>query len=102
VLQELRNTAAVATQLVAEIGLRFKTGEPADELLARLDATIATLAQQASGVENLPDDLRNEITQLLALVQEAVTTGDEWLARTGPEVASQHVRQRLNRAYGVP
>lgn len=101
-LQELRNTVAAATQLVAEIGLRFKTGEAADELLARLDATIATLAQQAAGVENLPDDLRDEITQLLALVQEAVTTGDDWLARTGPEVASQYVRQRLNRAYGVP
>ncbi len=93
---------AVATRLVAEIGLRFKTGEPADELLGHLEATIATLAQQATGVANLPDDLQNEITQLLALVQEAVTTGDEWLAQTGPELASQHVRQRLQRAYGVP
>jgi len=102
VLQEVRNTVAVATRLVAEIGLRFKTGEPADELLGRLEATIATLAQQAAGVANLPDDLQNEITQLLALVQEAVTTGDEWLAQTGPELASQHVRQRLQRAYGVP
>jgi hypothetical protein len=101
VLQELRETVAAAIKLVAEIDLRFKSGVPADELLGRLDAAIATLTQQATGVADLPEDLRNEITQLFSLIQTAVTTGNEWLARTGPELASQHLRQRLHRAYGV-
>lgn len=98
----MRETVATATQLVAEIDLQLKTGAPADELLTRLDATLATLTQQATGAASSPDDLRNEITQLFALVQTAITTGNEWLARTGPELASQHLRQRLHRAYGVP
>jgi hypothetical protein len=102
VLQELRKTVATATKLVTEIDLRFKTGASADELLGRLDDAIATLTQQATGVADLPEDLRNEITRLFSLVQTAIATGNEWLARTGPELASLHLRQRLQRAYGVP
>ncbi len=96
-------TVAAATGLVAEIGLRFKAGDAADDLLAQLDADLAALTRQVPGTaEDLPEDLRTEIARLLSLVQTAVATGDEWLARTGPELASQHVRQRLQRAYGVP
>ena len=96
-------TVAAATELVAEIGLRFKAGDAADDLLAQLDADLAALTRQAPGTaEELPEDLRTEIARLLSLVQTVVATGDEWLARTGPELASQHVRQRLQRAYGVP
>ena len=99
-------TVAAATGLVAEIGLRFKAGDAADDLFARLDAVLAVLAALARPVpgtaEDLPEDLRTEIARLLSLVQTVVATGDEWLARTGPELASQHVRQRLQRAYGVP
>jgi hypothetical protein len=102
VLQELRETVTAANQLVAEIDFRFKTGAPAGELLARLDTVIATLAQQATGVAELPDDLKNEITRLFSLVQTAIATGNEWLALTGPELASQHLRHRLHRVYGVP
>lgn len=99
-LQELRELVAAATELVAEIGLRFKQGDSADEHVVQLESQLATLVQQASGVE-LPPDLRTEIAALLSRVQETVATGDEWLARTGPELASQHARQRLRRAYGV-
>ena len=96
-------TVAAATGLVAEIGLRFKAGDAADDLFTRLDAVLVALARQVPGTaEDLPEDLRTEIARLLSLVQTAVATGDEWLARTGPELASQHVRQRLQRAYGVP
>lgn len=96
-------TVAAATGLVAEIGLRFKAGDAADDLFARLDAVLAALARPVPGTaEDLPEDLRTEIARLLSLVQTVVATGDEWLARTGPELASQHVRQRLQRAYGVP
>ena len=96
-------TVAAATGLVAEIGLRFKAGDAADDLLAQLDADLAALTRPVPGTaEDLPEDLRTEIARLLSLVQTVVATGDEWLARTGPELASQHVRQRLQRAYGVP
>ena len=99
----MRDTVTAATGLVAEIGIRFTAGDAADDLFARLEAALATLTRQAPGTaEGLPDDLRAEIARLLSLVQTAVATGDDWLARTGPELASQHVRQRLQRAYGVP
>jgi hypothetical protein len=102
VLQELRETVAAATELVAEIGLRFKQGDPAEEQVARLESQLATLAEQASGAAELPPGLQAEIAALLSRVGETVATGDEWLARTGPELATQHARQRLRRAYGVP
>jgi hypothetical protein len=98
----MRVTVAGAAKLVAEIGVRFKAGDPADELMRRLEADLATLSRLTSGkVDGLPDDLRNEIAGLLALVQATVAVGDEWLARTGPELASQSTRLRLKRAYGV-
>jgi hypothetical protein len=101
VLQELREQLAAATELVAEIGLRFKQGDAAEEQVALLESRLATLVPLASGTVELPPDLRAEITELLSRVQETVATGDDWLARTGPELATQHARQRLRRAYGV-
>ena len=100
VLQELRELVAVATKLIAEIDLRFKAGDPASELIRRLESTLAVLAQRTSGVTELPDDLRTEIAHLLSRVQDAVTTGDAWLDQTGPELAAQQLRQRLQRTYG--
>lgn len=91
---------AAATELVAEIGLRFKQGDAAEEQVAQLESRLAAVAQQAGTVE-VPSDLREKIAELLSRVQETVATGDEWLARTGPELATQHARQRLKRAYGV-
>lgn len=102
-LQELRDTVADATKLVAEIGLRFKAGDPADELVLHLEAVLAGMFRQMAGMASeIPDDLRAQIAQLLNQVQIAVASGDEWLAQTGPELATLHLRQRLQRAYGVP
>ncbi|QJW94377.1 hypothetical protein FTUN_1897 [Frigoriglobus tundricola] len=102
VLQEMRATVAGAAKLIAEIGVRFKSGDSALELIRRLETELATLFRLSAGkVHDLPDDLRTEIAQLLARVQATVAIGDDWLARTGPELATQHVRLRLKRAYGV-
>jgi phage shock protein A len=92
---------ASATELVAEIGLRFKQGDSAAEQVAQLESRLAAISQRASGAVELPPDLRDRIAALLSRVQETVAAGDEWLARTGPELATQHARQRLRRAYGV-
>ncbi len=98
----MRATVAGAAKLIAEIGVRFKSGDSAPELIRRLETEIVNLFRLTSGkVDDLPDDLRNEIAKLLALVQTTVAVGDDWLARTGPELASQHVRQRLRRTYGI-
>jgi hypothetical protein len=50
----------------------------------------------------VPSDLQSEIVALLSRLGETVGIGDEWLARTGPELATQYARERLRRAYGVP
>ena len=98
VLQELREMVAAATELVAEIGLRFERGDPADELVTRLESRLAVLTRP--GVE-VPDELRAAIAVLLVRVRETVAAGDEWLVRTGPELATQYARERLRRADGV-
>lgn len=98
----MRELVADATNLVAEIGLRFKQGDPAVEQVALLESRLVTLTRQTSGAAEVPPDLRDQIAELLSRVRETVATGDEWLARTGPELATQHLRQRLKRAYGVP
>jgi hypothetical protein len=87
--------------LVAEIGLRFKQGDSATEPIARLGARLTTLTQLAAEAVDLPPDVQEGIATLLTRIQETVALGDEWLARTGPELAAQHLRQRLRRVYGV-
>jgi hypothetical protein len=99
VLQELRETLTAATNLVAAIGIRFKAGDSADELIAQLTTLLTTLAEHAA---DLTPDLRTELTQLLARVEETVALGDNWLRQAGPELASQQTRERLRRTYGVP
>ena len=101
VLQELRETVTAATELVAEIALRFKQGDPAQEQVAQLESRLATVAQQVSGAVEVPPDLRDAIAALLSRVQDTVTAGTEWLAQTGPELAAQSARERLRRVYGV-
>lgn len=98
-LQELRDTVADATELIAEIGRRFGAGDPADEQLARL----ADLMNRLSPVPgDLPDDLRAALTALSARFGETVAAGSAWLAESGPALAAERIRGRLNRAYGVP
>ena len=89
-------------RLIVDPELTPIQGDPAEEQVAQLESRLAAMAQQVSGVVDVPPDVREQIAELLSRVQETVATGDEWLARTGPELATQHVRQRLRRAYGVP
>lgn len=98
-LQELRETLTAATSLVAEIGIRFKSGNPADELIAQLGSLLADLAPRAP---ELPPDLQAELTQLLTRVEETVFIGEDWLEWAGPEIASLQARERLRRKYGIP
>lgn len=102
VLQELRETLTVANTLIAAIGIRFKSGEPAEDLIAQLSALLAILSQQTKDLpKDIPSDLQAELTQLFSCVDESVSIGENWLRETGPELASQQLRQRLRRTYGV-
>jgi hypothetical protein len=98
VLQELRETICTAKSLVAEIGIQFKSGSPAEELITQLGALLATLPQHSN---EIPSDLQAALAELLFQVEESVLIGDNWLEQTGPELASQQLRQRLRRTYGV-
>lgn len=102
VVQELRDATAEVRELLAEIGLRFKAGDAAEELLIRLEQRLAALVSQMSSTAELPLEMRDEITELLSRVHEAVAAGTEWLDATGPELASQNTQVRLRRTYGVP
>jgi hypothetical protein len=99
VLQEWRETFAEATALVAEIELRFKSGDPAADQMARLGTLLATLGHFAEG--NASGELRAEVAQLQARLEQAITAGGEWLGQAGTALASQQVREKLQRAYGV-
>lgn len=98
-LQEVRDTVAAATALAAEIGLRFKSGDPADDALARLSELLTRVAAHTGPV---PDDLRTALAELSAHMTAALSVGGEWLSGTGTAIATERVRDRLNRAYGVP
>lgn len=102
VVQELRDATTEAGELLAEIVLRFKAGDAAEELLARLERRLAVLVPRAADAVELPAELRDEIAELLVQVHEAVAAGTEWLDAAGPELATQHTRERLRRTYGAP
>ena len=91
-----------ATELTAEIGDRFKVGDAAPELVARLAAMVATLERELALADTVPEDLRTAITELLALVQETTTAGGHWLATAdGPELANYRMRVRVQKVYGL-
>lgn len=103
VLQELRESVQSATELIAQIGARFQCGDPAEELRLLLTdrvSEIERLAAQAG--RDLPQDCRDQIAQLFGRFQVTITEGDGWLEQTGPELASDNLRQRVRRAYGLP
>ncbi len=102
VLQELRATVADATAAVAEIADLLKIGDPATDAIDRLRSLLTTLAQQAPAAGDLTEELRTRIADLLGSLGATVATGDTWLARADQELTAQQVRQRLQRAYGVP
>jgi hypothetical protein len=95
----MRDAVTDASTLAAALGERFERGDAAPELVAQLGSRVAALA---AGPDELPDELRTELAALLSRVETAVTAGDGWLTRTGPELATEHARLRLRRAYGVP
>ncbi|MFM8274118.1 MAG: hypothetical protein ACKODX_17565 [Gemmata sp.] len=101
-IQELHGATTEARQLLAEIGLRFKAGDVAEGLLERFEQLLTTILSQMSNAAAIPPELRNEIADLLELVQATVATGTQWLDAAGAELASQNTQARLRRAYGVP
>lgn len=103
-LQELRVTVRDATELVAELGERFKVGDAAPELVARLTASIATIELELARAGAVPDDLRTDLAALLARVQSCTATGGRWLEAVadGPELANYFMRARVQKLYGLP
>jgi hypothetical protein len=99
VIQEVRDTVAAATALATEIGLRFKSGDAADGALAELAELVARVPAVP---EPVPDDLRAALDELNTRVTTALRAGGAWLADSGSAIAAERVRDRLNRAYGVP
>lgn len=92
-----------ANGLVADIGRRFESGNTADEQTERLAELVVGLRELAARVGALPDDLRIEIAGLLARVQATTMAGDRWLEATaGPELATLHMRARVQKVYGLP
>jgi hypothetical protein len=98
VLQDIYQKLNTATELVAEIAKRFQGGDPAEKELAGLAACLAGLA--AHDPATLPDDVRGAVGLLLRRLDAALAAGGEWLEKAGPELASQQVRQRLQKVYG--
>jgi hypothetical protein len=101
VLEELREIVRSAAELTARIGDRFRGGDAAEELLGLLAARVAEIRRLAAGA-GLPEECRAEITGLFGRLQVTINEGDGWLAQAGPELASQTLRQRVRRAYGLP
>lgn len=93
-----------ATELVAELGERFKVGDAAPELVARLTASVAAIELELARVGTVPDDLRTAVAGLLDRVQSCAATGGRWLEAVadGPELANYFMRARVQKLYGVP
>lgn len=102
-LQELTAILRTTRALVDEIEARFQRGDAASTLVARAVAQTRMIGRYVARIGNdLPDECRIEIAQLLETVDRAVKTGDGWLSEaTGPALAAQVLRQRISRAYGV-
>ncbi|MBA4065288.1 MAG: hypothetical protein C0501_16575 [Isosphaera sp.] len=99
-LQDFRVAVRAAADLAAEVGLRFELGDPADDLLPALSARLAEVEGLAG--TDPPPEARAELDRLLGLIRVAVGGGEDWLRRPfGLELASQHLRARVRRAYGL-
>lgn len=92
-----------ATELTAEIGNRFKVGDAAPELIARLVSLVTTLERDLARADDVSEDLRAAIAELLILVQETTAVGGRWLEATadGPELANYRMRARVQKVYGL-
>jgi hypothetical protein len=96
----MRVTIAAATKAVAEIAVRFKNGDSADDAIRRLNVLVPVLVRYTT-VGDLPDEVRAELAQLFDRIRDAVATGDEWLVQTEPELIALQVQKRLRRVYGM-
>jgi hypothetical protein len=97
----MRATIAAVTTVVAEITVRFRNGDPAKDALQRLQALVPSLVNRARAAGELPEEVRSELAALFDRVRAAVAIGDEWLARTEPELIALQVQKRLRTAYRV-
>jgi nucleoside-diphosphate-sugar epimerase len=99
---ELREALHAAAELANRIAERFRAGDSAEVSLRQLAEKVAAIRRLAAQAgKDLPEDCRAEITQLLGLFQVTITEGDGWLTQAGSELATDNLRQRLRRAYGL-
>ncbi len=96
-VQEMREALSEATTLLEEIAIRFQAGDPAEELTTRLGDLLATLGR----VTLLPE-LNREFHVLAHGLEQAIATGQQWLDQASEQLATHQLRQRLQRAYGLP
>jgi hypothetical protein len=92
-----------ATELVEEIHVRFDRGDAANDLVARLVAQTTLIQRYMARLQGeLPTECRMQLAKLMKGVESAVNDGDAWLSgAAGPELASEVLRQRICRTYGV-
>lgn len=88
-----------ADAVLAEVVDGFSRGDAPTEGIDRLAALLAGF-ERAIQSGRLPAE-RVQITasRLLARMAEATAVGSEWLDRARPELATQHQRERVHKAY---
>lgn len=103
-LQELMNLLKSANELVFEIGRLFEHGDAAGEAVNRLVAQTTLIQRYVARLgDGLPGDCRDQIARLSRSVQDVVRRGETWLSTAdGPELATQVLRNRICRTYGMP
>lgn len=101
-LQELRATVKAAADDAAAIGDRFRAGDAAPELVARLAAAVAAIEHELARAAAVPDDVRADLAALLALVHATTAAGGRWMDdAAGPELANLHMKARVQKVYGA-
>jgi hypothetical protein len=103
VLEELQESVRLAVELVTQIRAKFQVGNSATELLDRLTHEVTRLDHllKQHG-RNLPVEIYHQISQLFSDLEVTISNGDRWLAKIGPIVERNQLRQRVRRAYGLP
>lgn len=102
-LEELQEAIKLAVQLLARIEARFQVGDSASDLLEQLTRQVTTLENllKQHGSQ-LPNGLHYQITQLFSNLQVTISSGDHWLAQFAPTIATNQLRQKVRKAYGLP
>lgn len=102
-LEELQEAIKLAVELLARIEARFQVGDSASDLLEQLTRQFTTLENllKQHGSQ-LPYGLEYQITQLFSNLQVTISCGDHWLAQLAPTIATNQLRQKVRKAYGLP